>query len=311
MTSHSTYIRTKFGKPADRIMQARALLPALSIILGLSISLQAQQSVTAPRADGRSTGLMIYKADNTSAACPPLAIISHGVGGSENNYVYLARAIAEGGYTAIVMGHAESGYEALRSSVLSLGIRDGVEALVKNKQAESARLLDVSAALAWANARCQAPFKVLLGHSMGSSTVMLEAGARNVIDVSSPPAGQNRFDAYVALSPEGPGIAFPDHAWSDIHESMLIMTGTRDQSLKGGPKARQIPWHELPGDGARGCQWMGVIKSATHLDFAGSGPGANKVEPLVTSTTLAFLGGVRAGHCTRPAAQVGLTISIK
>jgi predicted dienelactone hydrolase len=254
---------------------------------------------------------MIYKAENTTAACAPLAIISHGVGGSENNYVYLARAMAEGGYTTIVMGHAESGYEALRSDVLSLGIPDGIEALVKSTQAESARLLDVNAALAWANERCKAPFKVLLGHSMGSSTVMLEAGARNVIDVTSPPAGQNRFDAYVALSPEGPGIAFPDHAWSDIHEPMLILTGTHDQSLKGGPKARQIPWHELPGDGTRGCQWMGIVKGAAHLDFAGSGLGAKKVEPLVTSTTFAFLSGVRAGHCTRPAPQAGLTIAIK
>jgi hypothetical protein len=31
---------------------------------------------------------------------------------------------------------------------------------------------------------------------------MLEAGARNMIDVPSPPAGQDRFDADVAFSPD-------------------------------------------------------------------------------------------------------------
>jgi hypothetical protein len=50
---------------------------------------------------------------------------------------------------------------------------------------------------------------------------MLEAGAINMIAVASPPSGQDRFDAYVALSPEGPGIVFPDRAWRGIHKPML------------------------------------------------------------------------------------------
>jgi predicted dienelactone hydrolase len=286
-------------------------LSTLSLVLGLAISLFAQERVSAPRSDGHSTPLLIYKAEGTTAACPPLAVISHGAGGSENGYVYLARAMAGGGYTTIMMGHAESGMAALRSDVLSHGIHNGVQALVENPQAESARLLDVSAALAWANTQCKAPFKVLLGHSMGSSTVMLEAGARNKIGVASLPAGQSRFDAYVALSPEGPGIAFPDNAWSGIRKPILILTGTRDQSLKGGPEARQIPWRELPGDGTRQCQWMGVIDGATHMNFAGAGFGTAKVEPLVTSTALTFLSDVRAGRCPAPAPQTGLTLSIK
>lgn len=292
-------------------MQARTLLLTFPIALSLSISLPAQERTAAPRADGRSTPLLIYKAEGPTSACPPLAIISHGAGGSENGYGYLARAMANGGYTTIVMGHAESGMAALRPVILSHGIHDGVQTLVQNPQAESARLLDVSAALAWANAQCKAPFKVLLGHSMGSSTVMLEAGARNMIGVASPPASQNRFDAYVALSPEGSGIVFPEDAWSGIHKPMLILTGTRDQSLKGGPQARQVPWHELPGDGVRRCQWMGVIDGATHMNFAGNGFGAAKVEPLVTSTALAFLTEVRTGHCTSTTPQTGLTLSTK
>lgn len=290
-------------------MQARSLLLTLSIAAALHLS--AQEHITAPRSDGHATPLLVYKAENTTASCPPLAVISHGAGGSENGYVYLARAMANAGYTTVVMGHAESGLSALRSDILSHGVHDGVQALVENPAAESARLLDVGATLAWANTQCSAPFKVLLGHSMGSSTVMLEAGARNAIGVTSPPAGQNRFDAYVALSPEGPGVVFPEHAWSGIHRPVLILTGTRDQSLKGGSVARQIPWHELPDDGKRQCVWMGVIDGATHMNFAGNGFGVRKVEPLVTLTTLAFLKDVRAGHCIAPSPQPGLTLSIK
>lgn len=158
----------------------------------------------------------------------------------------------------------------------------GATALVTDKNAEVAHLLDVGAALSWADARCHAPFRVLLGHSMGAETTMFEAGAKNMIGISSPPAGQDRFDAYVALSPEGPGVVLPDHAWVGIHKPVLIMTGTRDQSLKVGPQARQIPFAELPSDGSRSCHWMGVISEATHANFAGGGPGSEGVEPLVT-----------------------------
>jgi hypothetical protein len=145
---------------------------------------------------------------------------------------------------------------------------------------------------------------------MGSITVMLESGAKNMIDVASPPAGQDRFDAYVALSPEGPGVVFPEHAWGGITKPMLILTGTRDQSLKGGPRARQIPWHELPGSKTK-CQWMGVIDGATHMNFAGNGPGAERVDAMVTRTAAAFLSGVRAGKCALPDATAGMKLQTR
>jgi hypothetical protein len=44
-----------------------------------------------------------------------------------------------------------------------------------------------------------AAFSRLAGHSMGAESLMPETGARNMIDVPSPPAGQDRFDAYVAF----------------------------------------------------------------------------------------------------------------
>ena len=277
----------------------------------IPLPLFAQKQISAPRSDGQMTPLFVYSAVGAETGCAPLAIISHGAGGSENGYWYLAMAMWQEGYTTIVMGHRQSALQALRRDIREYGLIAGVRALVADPEAEQARLLDVGAALKWAEGQCAAPFRVLLGHSMGAETVMLEAGARNIIGVSSPPAGQDRVDAYVALSPEGPGIVFPEDAWQNIHKPILILTGTRDQSLQGGPQARQIPWHDLPDDGARKCRWMGVIKGARHMNFAGNGLGADYVDTMVTQTIHSLLAGVRAGGCTLPAANTGMTLQAK
>jgi predicted dienelactone hydrolase len=285
------------------------LSPVLAVCFS-STNLAAQQRITVPRADGKSTPLVVYSAVGAGSGCAPLAIISHGAGASEYGYRYLAQAMAHLGYTTIVMGHRESGLAALRDDMREYGIMSGLTALVADKNAEAARLLDVSAALKWADSKCHAPFRALLGHSMGAETVMFEAGAENTISLSSPPAGQDRFDAYVALSPEGPGIVFPDDAWSGIRKPVLILTGTLDQSLKGGPEARLVPWTNLPGL-ASNCQWEGVIDGATHMNFAGVGMGSQKVDSLVTQTIAAFLRNVRRGPCTLPKAASGMKLKAK
>ena len=301
------------ARPSSLAMRARTWLLMLSMAPGLAVlPLPAQQRISAPRADGHSTPLLMYKAENSTAACPPLAVLSHGAGGSENGLSYMARTLTADGYTAVVMGHAESGKMVVDAETRAHGRRDGLQALVKNPQAEQARLLDVGAALKWADTQCKAPFRVLLGHSMGAETVMLEAGARNNIGIASPPAEQNRFDAYVAMSPQGPGGVFADGAWSHIHKPLLLMTGSLDGALQpGGAQSREVPWRQLPGDGARRCQWLGVIDGATHSNFAGRGPAADTVDPHVTSTVTTFLKDVRAGHCSAPAPQTSLTLMMK
>ena len=287
----------------------------VSVVLGAAAVAGAPvmgvERASAPRSDGQATPLLVYSTVRAGAGCPPLALISHGAGGSEEGYRYLATFLAVQGYTAVVMGHRESGLKALTKDMQADGFMGGLKALVGDRGAEEARLLDVGAAVKWTNAQCTPPFRVLLGHSMGAETVMLEAGARNMVGVRSPPAGADRFDAYVALSPEGPGIVFPENAWMEIHKPMLVLTGTRDQALEGGPEARQIPWRDLPGDGARRCQWLGVIEGATHMNFAGNGIGATQVEALATQTIAQFLQGARAGACKVPVPQNGMTLQAK
>ena len=255
----------------------------------------------APREDGVSVPLRVY--EPSEAGCAPLALISPGAGGSEDGYKYLANGLRDDGWRTIVIGHKESGMEALRTDMREArGIHKGLVQLVNDPKAYEARFMDIGAALKWANASCKAPFVALLGHSMGARTVEVESGAKNSFGLKS----QDRFDAYVALSPDGPGTMFPEHAWSGIRKPILLLTGTRDGSLDGDWKTRTIPYDSLPA----GCKWLGVIDGATHMNFAGGGM-AGSTEKLTLLETKAFLDSLRGGKCGIPVQAEGIAVKSK
>jgi dienelactone hydrolase len=274
---------------------------ALLVLAATSVTVttNAQRRIDVPREDGTKTPLLIYPASTKTTGCAPLAVISPGAGGNEFGYQYLAEGMARLGYTAVVVGHRESGMPVLQEDIRAHGLVMGVVSLVASPYAEGARLMDLDATLKWADDHCHAPFRVLLGHSMGAETVMLEAGAKEMILMKPSLLGRSRFDAYVALSPEGHGIVFPEDAWSGINKPILFMTGTKDKSLKGGVEARLEPWKDVAGL-TNGCQWQGVIEGATHFDFDGTGPDHKGVEPITLATIASFLQGVRSGHCAVP-----------
>jgi predicted dienelactone hydrolase len=141
-------------------------------------------------------------------------VISPGAGGTENGYAYLAAGLRDRGYLAVVMGHKESGPATLRKDVLHGGIHGGLKDMVTDSTLQADRMLDLAAALTWADKQCHHPYKVLLGHSMGSDTVMFEAGARNKLDVqgqggrvktASTPTSRSRPLAPDRSSPPIPG----------------------------------------------------------------------------------------------------------
>jgi dienelactone hydrolase len=261
----------------------------------------AQQLVQAPREDGTQTPLRIYPPSNDG--CAPLALISPGAGGNENDYEYLAQGLQANSWRAIVMGHQESGMAALRSDMLDAGgVKSGLDELVNDPKAYASRLMDITAALKWAATSCKAPFVALIGHSMGARTVMVEAGANDSLGVK----GLDRFDAYVALSPDGPGKMFPENAWAGIRKPVLMLTGTRDKSLDGNWKSRTLPYDSMPA----GCKWLGVIDGSTHKNFAGVGF-AGMTEKLTLLEIKAFLNGLRAGKCGSPIQAAGIAVKTK
>ncbi len=264
----------------------------------------AQESVRVSRSDGNETALSVYRPASTPSAqgCAPLAVFSPGLGGTEKGYSYIGEGLSVSGWLTIVVGHVESGPQPLRRAIFKSGVHQGMLEMVTDPQLYRDRLMDVGAALDWAEKQCHRPFKALLGHSMGSETVMFEAGAANKLGVR----GEDRFDAYVAISTSGPGSIFPEKAWNKIRKPVFVLTGTADKALEGNWEWRTRPFDDL----APGCKWLGVVDRATHLNFAGVGL-AGQTKMLTLGSVRAFLSAAQTGTCSLPAEEAGLKLRSK
>lgn len=283
----------------------RLLLLWLALTAGCAIDAPAfaQRSVQIPRADGAEVPLAVYEPTAAGKNCAPLALISHGAGGSERGLRYLGEALARDGWRAIVIGHRESGLGPLSADIRTDGFKQGIADLVTNADAYKARFMDIEAARAWSNQICRAPYTALLGHSMGAITVMLEAGAKNKLGLKV--AGG--FDAYVALSPEGPGIVFPPGAWQPIRAPMLLITGTRDRGLGG-----DYAWRTQAFDGlGPGCRWLAVVDGATHMNFGGTRGANSRVEMATATLVTRYLDSLRRGRCATAPTLNGVTLRTK
>lgn len=272
----------------------------IAMVGALVATASAQQIERVRRADGAETALKVYVP--ARSGCTPLAVISPGAGGTENGYAYLAKGMQQDGWLAIVVGHAESGPGKLLSEVRQSGLHEGLEDMVDDPALYRDRLMDIGAALDFAARQCKAPYRALLGHSMGAITAEIEAGARNKLGVQ----GEDRFDAYVMISASGPGSIFPEGAWSGIRKPVYVLSGTRDKALEGPPETRTKPYYGLPA----GCKWLGVVEGATHMDFARNGAFGDAGK-LTVKTATAFLDGARNGNCALPPTPRGMTLKSK
>ncbi len=276
------------------------MLRRIALMLLLVGIAGAQELVHVHRADGAETALRVYSPGG--GGCAPLAVISPGAGGTENGYKYLGEGMAQQGWLAIVVGHKESGPQKLRSELRDSGLHNGLEDMVSDPALYRDRFLDIGAALTYADSKCHAPFRALLGHSMGAITAEIEAGAQNKLGLR----GQDRFDAYVMLSASGPGTLFPEGAWKGIHKPVYFLTGTRDKALEGPWETRTRPYYDMPA----GCKWLGIVDGATHMDFARSGAFSDAGK-LTVETATTFLAEARAGTCPLPDVPRGMTMKSK
>jgi dienelactone hydrolase len=280
--------------------QRRVLALALVSFSLCAASASGEESQTLVRADGAQVPVRVFAVP--AATCQGVAVISPGAGGTEKGLSYLAKALSKGGWLSVVVGHKESGPSVLRADMDGLNLKGGLLRLTTDRSAYEARWMDIGAALDWTRPRCAKHFSALIGHSMGAATVMLEAGAGNNLNLT----GKDRFDAYVAMSPQGPGSIFPDGAWSKIGKPVLMLTGTADKALEGAWTTRTVPYDDMPAD----CKWLGVIDGATHMNFAGSGF-SRKTEALTIHATQTFLNSLVAGSCATLAEEDGIAFKHK
>lgn len=266
---------------------------------GAAMLARGQSAVSVRRPDGRQARLAVYMP--AGHACAPLAVLSPGSGDDRGGLTYLATALQQHGWRAVMLLHRERDPESLRDRLRNGRFRHDLFSLSTAPDDYRDRLEDVSAALTWADARCRAPAAVLIGHAMGAVTAMLEAGAGNRLELQ----GHDRFDAYVALSPEGRGPIFPAAAWRHLSKPLLLLTGTLDDAANGSWRVRTQPFADLPA----GCHWLGVIDHATHMNLAGFGYGNGAIEKIIVPTVEAFLDDVRMHRCEALPNQPGLHLS--
>lgn len=280
----------------------RSFKKTLVSVLALPVSgmLMAQQPTMLTRSDNKSVPMQVYLANDDQ--CAATAIISHGAGSSENGYEYLAEFLRKQHWLVLVVGHKESGSAILTPLIEKQGLLAALGQIITTPSAYQARFMDINAAREWAKDKCSSSFTVLIGHSMGAATALIEAGAKNKLGLT----GKDSFDAYVAMSPQGVGTIFVADAWKDIKKPVLLLTGTKDNELNGSWESRKDAFASMPA----GCKWLGVIEGATHMSFAKADM-AGRVESLVNKTTLAFLNGVTTQKCTVPDVSNGLTLQAK
>ena len=167
-----------------------------------------------------------------------------------DTYSYLGEFFASSSFLTVIPTHRLSDKSALTRLRKDHGLEDGLIQLTTNSKAYKERLVDIGIAKSWAEKKCDSGFSVLLGHSMGAATVMLEAGAKNLMDLS----GEDRFDAYIALSPQGEGAIFNAKSWSPIQKPLLSITGTRDDELSGNSwKHRTQPFKNMSAEAKTNC----------------------------------------------------------
>lgn len=252
------------------------------------------------RSDGAYVNLHVFR---PPSVCNGVAVLSPETGDDRDALSWLGRALSQYGWLTVTMAHKESGRDSLRERVRNGGLRDGLLALTTDPEAYDDRFEDAGAALHWARTQCRAGPAVFIGHSMGAAAVMIEAGAKNKLGLDS----DDRFDGYVALSPQGPGPIFPAGAWRGIQKPVLLVTGTRDELPDGKWQTRTEPYADLPA----GCHWLAVVDGATHFNFAGFGYGHGDVERKVLPLIQRFLDNVRGHRCSVPTPAFGVKLDAK
>jgi len=237
---------------------ARTSLAVLALIV-MSAMPTLADAVRLSRPDGTT---MTARLAGDWSRCGPTLILSHGLGGNERALAWIDAPAIAAGYRVLAMEHRASGLRALFSAR-----RRGAEAVLNDPAIWAARAADLDTALAFARrGGCRPAPLVLGGHSMGAAQTMMEAGARG----TPPYDGHRRFDAYIAISPQGPeSWAFAGRdAWARVAAPVLMLTGTQDRGHGGmTPQSRAEAFALLP----PGRKRLGVVRGIGHIALGRGG----------------------------------------
>jgi len=184
----------------------------------------------------RDIPIRVYLPATTNPA--PVALFSHGLGGTRENSPYLGEHWAARGYVGVFLQHPGSDDSVWRDSPMS-------EWMTAMKKAASGpnlvlRVKDVPAVLnqleEW-NKQAGHPLRGRMdltrvgmsGHSFGAITTQAVSGQS--FGRGGTVFTDARIDAAVAFSPSSPSVGDPASAFGSVKIPWMLMTGTKDNSI--------------------------------------------------------------------------------
>lgn len=254
-------------------------------ILGLSAS------------EARTLPVRIYYSTQTTATLPVI-IFSHGLGGSRENYAYLARHWASHGYLCIHPTHPGSDTSLLRETKRPM---QALRRAALDPRNAAYRPQDVSCLidhLAQLNreagplqGRIAADAIGVAGHSFGAYTALAVAG--QAFPGAKLKLADPRVKAIAPLSaPAEPApAAVLERKYNAIRIPCLHMTGTEDDSPINdtSPADRRIPFDHMHG----ADNYLTTLSGGDHMVFSGRARRAEKStdashQAIIKAATLAF-----------------------
>ena len=214
-----------------------------------------------------------------------LIVFSHGLGGTRDAYAELASFWCDQGYAVAAVEHVGSNFAALRSAFRANAVSDEIT----SPDEVVGRPRDVSFVLDQLGKRGDINVKRvgLAGHSFGAYTAMAGAGIPAIVHGHDAPVqlGDPRVVAAIAMSPQEKGLFFRPEDMKEARVPLMILTGTRDRLRTGAKWEDRAEVFDFLG---KGNKFLGVFKGATHLAFAGVGPGSRTLQGPLAKLTLDF-----------------------
>ncbi|MGB6221472.1 alpha/beta hydrolase family protein [Haloferula sp.] len=220
--------------------------------------------------DGREVPLKVYL---PSAKTAPVILLSHGLGGSREVGAYLGEHWAARGYVVVAMQHPGSDHSVWKDApparrMAALKAAASAEAFLDRTRDVPATLDQLAL---WneekkhfLEGRLNLEKVGIGGHSFGAVTTQAASGQH--FGLAGPKYTDPRIDAALALSPSVPRIGNAKRAFGKVTLPMMLMTGTKDESIIGGgtPESRRGVYAALP----PGSKYELVLKDAEHMAFS-------------------------------------------
>lgn len=218
----------------------------------------------------RAIPILVYLPADRSPA--PVALFSHGLGGSRQGCAYLGRHWAARGYVAVFVQHPGSDVSVWQD----LPRHERMAALKQSANARNyfLRVRDIPAVLdqlaAWNGGskrelarRLDMDRLGMSGHSFGAQTTQAVAG--QAIGRGLQPFTDRRIKAAICFSPNAPKRGTPENAFGSVKIPWMLMTGTHDESVigHGTVQTRLAVFPALP----PGDKYQVVFHLAEHSAF--------------------------------------------